>query len=125
MRKWKRIGIFLLMLSLFGQLSHSIYSETGYGLKKILEYPEGGSDTKFGGSVTINDEFIYIGAEDTKVGELIQAGKVCQFDLNGELIKSFKSEEPVQQDKFGWAVFSGHDMLLVTESEKSYIGENT
>ena len=107
---------------LFGQPLFNIHAENGYGLKKILEYPEGGSDTKFGGSVTINDEYIFIGVEDAKVGELIQAGKVCQFDLNGEYIKTLESEEPVQQDKFGWAVFTGHDKLLVTESEKSQIG---
>ena len=108
---------------LFGQLLYSVQAESEYGLKKILEYADDGSDTKFGSSVTINEEYIYIGAEDAKIGELIQAGKVHLFDLNGEHIKSLKSESPVQQDKFGWAVFSGHDMLLVTESEKSYIGD--
>ena len=125
MRKWKRIGVFLLTVMLFGQLLYYVQAEPEYGLKKILVNPEDDSDTDFGCSVAVNDEYVFIGAIRAAVGELIQAGEVCQFDLNGEHIKSFQSEEPVQQDKFGWAIFAGHDKLLVTESEESYIGAST
>ena len=123
MRKWKRIGIFLIMVMLIGQPLFNIQAENEYGLKKIIDNPDDGSDTKFGGSVAINDEYIYVGAEDTKIGELIQAGRVYLFDKDGEYFKTLESEKPVQQDKFGWAVFTGHDKLLVTESEKSQIGK--
>ena len=123
MGKWKRIGIFLLVMMLYGQSLYPIHGETGYGLKIVIENPDNGSNTKFGGSVAINDGYVYIGAEDSKIEDLIQAGKVYLFDLDGEYLTSIESEKPVQQDKFGWAIFTGYDKLIVTENERSQIGK--
>jgi len=112
----KKMIIFpiLIILSLYMfSLPLHVYAE--YGFMKTLVNPDEEGETNFGFSLTLSNDFIFIGAYTTTVEDVLECGRVYVYDKNGDLIKAIEPEEPVEYDWFGYTLYSDIDHLLVTE----------
>lgn len=95
----------------------NVCAETEYGVSLVLESPE--SDDSFGSSVALNGDYVYIGAKDSNVGEIMKAGKVYIY-LKGKLVATLESPNPGQDMKFGTKIHVIDETLLVSEVHFGY-----
>jgi len=123
-RRVLRTLVFLWMLVL-GSIHCTGFAETGYSSTYTIVNPEDDSNIRFGCTMAVNDEYIFVGSEYAERDGLMRVGKVYQFDHEGNPVQSLESTDWGKEERFGSRVIANEERVLVTESELGYAGKST
>jgi hypothetical protein len=84
-----------------------------------IQSPQPSHEGYIGGAIATNDDIIIVGEETADVEDLVRAGKVHLFDVDGVYLSSILSPEPQIDGWFGASVGIGGDILLINEEDYS------
>jgi outer membrane protein assembly factor BamB len=104
---------FLLFLWI-SQLCFTLFVYADYGLKTTLVNPELDEDSRFGVSIGVTGDYLFIGADYTDIDEIERAGKVHVYDHEGEYIKYIGAEDPQTNDFYGQRIRVCENILYIT-----------
>ena len=94
-----------------------ISAQGEYTQKKEFSIPESDERTcYFGGSLAVNEKYIFIGSKSSTVDGVQSAGKVFVYDYNGNQ-QIIEPSNLLPNYKFGTTVFTGNKKIIISEIE--------
>ena len=117
MVKWMRKIVKVLFVLLFiSSLTTVVAScEEQYNHIWSVESPDPQSGIWFGYQIAISEDRIIFSAPKAKVEDYATAGKAYIYDLDGELIKTLQSPEPVSDYNFGYRLDFHNGLITIFE----------
>jgi hypothetical protein len=119
--KVRKLKVIVLMTFVLGLIPFAI-AEEGYYHVLTLESPDPENHAWYGLRVKICGDIIAVTEPNANVEDIVDAGKVYLYDLEGNLLSTLQSPTPGEVDVFGDR-FDIYENLIIIQEPGCYVND--